>query len=66
MRVFNNTFLRGYRWEGILMNEKLNDTLQNYADRNNGRLPVDAIKEDLKVGIYFDFSTMKIEVQKDV
>lgn len=48
------------------MNEKLNDTLQNYADRNNGRLPVDAIKEDLKVGIYFDFSTMKIEVQKDV
>ena len=36
-------------------------TLQIYCDKNNGRLPVGAIKDEPKKGIYFDFETMKIK-----
>jgi len=42
----------------------MNDTLQTYYDKNNSRLPVDPIPNEVKECKSFDFNTMRIEKWK--
>jgi len=39
----------------------MKDTLQTYYDKNNGRLPVDPIPDEIKPCKSFDLKTIRIE-----